>query len=149
MAQTKIDLSDNKVEQLSNEILHLSGCTYVFGQFIVQSGSTLSILPNHGIGKVLTSDSGGTATWEIIPTVIIPITGATNGLGVTGKKIKLGGALTGNTTIDILTSDLYLCSSTNINRGISLNQTGNELKLSWGDAASACTASISVNDLNV
>ena len=93
MAQTKIDLSDNKVEQLSNEILHLSGCTYVFGQFIVQSGSTLSILPNHGIGKVLTSDSGGTATWEIIPTVVFPITGATNGLSVTGKKIKLGGAM--------------------------------------------------------
>jgi hypothetical protein len=149
MAQTKLDLSDNKFEQLSNEILHLSGCTHVFGQFQLESGSTLSILPNHDTGKVLTSNSGGTATWQVIPTIIIPITGATNGLGVTGKKIKLGGALTGNTTIDILTSDLYLCSSTNINRGISLNQTGNELKLSWGDATSACTASISVNDLNV
>src|ERR1035437_6943893 len=149
MAQTKIDLSDNKVEQLSNEILHLSGCTYTYGQFAFQSGSTLSILPNHGTGKVLTSNSGGTATWQVIPTVVVPITGATNGLSVTGKKIKLGGALTGNTTINILTSNLYLCSSTNINRGISLNQTVNELKLSWGDATSACTAGISVNDLNV
>jgi hypothetical protein len=149
MAQTKLDLSDNKFEQLSNEILHLSGCTHVFGQFQLESGSTLSILPNHDTGKVLTSNSGGTATWQVIPTIIIPITGATNGLSVTDKKIKLGGQLTGNTTIDILTSDLNLCSSTNINRGISLNQTGNELKLSWGDASSACTASISVNDLNV
>jgi hypothetical protein len=122
---------------------------HVYGQFQLESGSTLSILPNHDTGKVLTSNSGGTATWQFIPTVVIPITGATNGLSVTDKKIKLGGQLTGNTTIDILTSDLNLCSSTNINRGISLNQTGNELKLSWGDASSACTASISVNDLNV
>jgi hypothetical protein len=97
MAQTKLDLSDNKFEQLSNEILHLSGCTHVFGQFKLESGSTLSISSNHGTGKVLTSNSGGTATWQNID---VGIADACNGLSTNGISVCLGGYLCQDTVID-------------------------------------------------
>ncbi|MFA5207150.1 MAG: hypothetical protein WC428_00470 [Candidatus Paceibacterota bacterium] len=95
---TKLNLNSSKIEQCSGEVLNLSGCTNIFGKFEIASGATLSILANAGTGKVLTSNSGGTVTWQT------PsgggITGATNGLHVEGKNITLGGTLTGNTTID-------------------------------------------------
>jgi hypothetical protein len=141
MIDTKPNLSDGKFEQCTTDTLHLSGDTHVYGEFLIQSGGTLSILPNRGVGKVLTSDTGGTATWQVIPTVLIPITGATNGLSVTGKKIKLGGQLTGNTVVDINTKNLYLCSAINLNRSISLDQSGEQLLLSWADTGNTCNGS--------
>jgi hypothetical protein len=98
---TKIDLYDGKVEQCSGELLHLSGCTHVYGEFLIQSGGTISILNNRGTGKILTSDSGGIGTWQTIGAISGTITGATNGLSVTGQKIKLGGLLTGDTVINL------------------------------------------------
>ena len=61
---TKPNLNSGKFEQLSGETLNLSGCTNIYGRFAIGSGATLSILPNRGTGKVLTSNSGGTATWQ-------------------------------------------------------------------------------------
>jgi hypothetical protein len=63
---TKPDLTDGKFEQFSGETLSLSGNTDIFGYLIIKSGATLSILPSHGAGKVLTSDSAGKATWQIV-----------------------------------------------------------------------------------
>jgi len=140
MIDTKPNLSDNKFEQCTGDILHLSGCTHVFGQFQIQSGATISILPNRGVGKILTSNSGGTATWQI-PS----ITGADNGLSKCGYNVVLGGTLTGNTTIGASTRNLTLSSSVNSNRAICFNQSNDELKLSWGDVASACTGNVMVN----
>jgi hypothetical protein len=65
---TKPDLTDGKFEQFSGETLSLSGNTDIFGYLIIKSGATLSILPSHGAGKVLTSDSAGKATWQIVAT---------------------------------------------------------------------------------
>ena len=62
---TKPNLTDGKFEQFSGETLSLSGNTGIFGYLIIKSGATLSILPSHGVGKVLTSDSTGKATWQI------------------------------------------------------------------------------------
>ena len=74
---TKLNLSDSKFEQLSGETLSLSGTTLIFKQFTIRSGSTFTILPNHGANKVLTSDANGNASWQL------PITGGTGG-GVWG-----------------------------------------------------------------
>lgn len=65
---TKPNLKDGKFEQAQSDILHLSGGTHIYGQFLVQSGGTFSILSNAGVNKVMTSDSGGTGTWQIINT---------------------------------------------------------------------------------
>lgn len=97
---TKPNLKDGKFEQAQGDTLHLSGSTHVYGQFLIQSGGTFSILSNGGTGKVLTSGSGGTATWET-STGGGTITGATNGLSVSGKNIGLGGILNGNTIINL------------------------------------------------
>jgi len=108
---TKIDLYDGKVEQQGGEELHLSGCTYVFGQFVIQSGATISILDNAGNGKVLTSNADGLGTWQI-PSSGGEITGGTNGLCLIGHNIVLGGNLTGNTCININNFDFKLYDST-------------------------------------
>jgi hypothetical protein len=63
---TKPNLNDGKFEQSQSDSLHLSGCTHVYGEFQIQSGGTISILLNAGVGKVLTSNSGGTGTWQNI-----------------------------------------------------------------------------------
>ena len=55
---TKIKLTNDRVEQSTGTTLNLSGET------IFDSGSTLSILTNAASGKVLTSNTGGTATWQ-------------------------------------------------------------------------------------
>ena len=108
---TKIDLYNGKVEQRSDEALHLSGCTFVYGQFEIQSGATFSILDNAGNGKVLTSNVDGLGTWQI-PSLGGEITGATNGLTKSGQDVVLGGNLTGNTCININNFDFKLYDST-------------------------------------
>lgn len=95
---TKIDLYDGKVTQLSGELLHLSGCTHIYGEFLIQSGGTISILDNHGSGKIFTSDSNGVGTWQ---TYSESVTGASNGLTKCGENIVLGGTLTGDTVINV------------------------------------------------
>lgn len=72
MIDTKPNLSDSKFEQCSGDALALSGDTNVFGQFEIQDSATLSIRPNRGAGKVLTSDIDGFATWQT-PTFSVPV----------------------------------------------------------------------------
>jgi len=108
---TKLNLSDSKSEQLSGQTLSLSGNTHIYGQFIVNSGATLSILPNHGNGKVLTSDSGGIATWQQ------PVSGSTgttwgNITGVLSGQTDLQLAL--NAKLDITTFNIYTGETYNL-----------------------------------
>ncbi|HPC09444.1 MAG TPA: hypothetical protein PLN85_00020, partial [archaeon] len=60
---TKLNLNECKFEQLTTETLNLSGCTNIFGNLIIKSGGTISILDNHGMGKVFTSDDNGNGFW--------------------------------------------------------------------------------------
>jgi len=71
---TKPNLSDSKFEQFSGETLSLSGNTNIYGHFAIKSGATISILSNYGVGKILTSDSGGTGTWQ-------------NAISISGERI--------------------------------------------------------------
>lgn len=61
---TKPNFSSNKFEQCTNDTMNLSGCTQIYGTFDMESGSTLSICGDAGVGKVLTSDASGNATWQ-------------------------------------------------------------------------------------
>ena len=61
---TKPNFTSNKFEQCSGDTMNLSGCTQIFGIFDIESGATLSICDNIGVGKVLTSDASGNATWQ-------------------------------------------------------------------------------------
>jgi hypothetical protein len=65
-------------------IIYISGIT---------SGNTTAIITNYNIF------TGYTATTQ--PIIDAAITGATNGLSVSGRNIGLGGKLTGNTLIDL------------------------------------------------
>ena len=97
---TKLDLNKCKFQQISGDILNLSGTTCVFNSLKIANSGSLSILNNHAAGKVLTSDSNGIGTWQNVSGGTAgSITGATNGLSVYGKNIGLGGILTGNTSI--------------------------------------------------
>jgi hypothetical protein len=88
---TKLNLTDSKFEQLSGETLNLFGNTHIHGDFIINSGGTFSILLNHGAGKVWTSDSGGTGSWQQ------PFTGGTWGsiTGILSGQTDLQNALNG------------------------------------------------------
>jgi hypothetical protein len=141
---TKQNLNSCKFEQFAGEILNLSGCTQIFGQFDIESGATLSICNNFGQGKVLISDNQGNATWGFT------VTGYTNGLcKYDNQNVCLGGVLNNHTTIDIDTYDFKICSTENPNRSIYLDQQNNELKLCWSDAANTCCSSISINPTGV
>lgn len=63
---TKPNLSSCKFEQFSGDVLNLSGCTQIYGQFDIESGATLSICGGAGAGKVLVSSASGVATWQEI-----------------------------------------------------------------------------------
>ena len=97
---TKPNLNSSKFEQQSGDILNLSGCTHIYGQFILNSGATLSILDNYGDGKIMMSDSTGVGTWQNL--------NVGNGITMSGNTIVLGGILTGNTTINLNSNNLIL-----------------------------------------
>jgi len=65
----------------------------------ILAGNNISI-DYHTSGITINSTSEGT------------ITGATNGLSITGSKTKLGGALTGNTTLDLNVNNLTFTGTT-------------------------------------
>ena len=93
---TKPNLSNQKFEQCTGDVMNLSGNTQIFGTFDIKSGATLSICTGAVSGNVLTSDASGNATWQAAG-----ITTATNGLSVDGNNFVLGGALTGATDISL------------------------------------------------
>lgn len=61
---TKPNLSSEKFEQFSGDTLNLSGTTNFYKAITLRSGSTFTILPNKGVGKVLTSDADGIMTLQ-------------------------------------------------------------------------------------
>ena len=78
-----------------------SGITFNNGVFTIKNGAAS--------GCVLQSDASGNATWET-PSGGGTVTGATNGLTLSGADVILGGELTGNTNIGIGTHYLNICN---------------------------------------
>jgi hypothetical protein len=103
MFNTKINLSDSKSQQLSGQTLSLSGCTNISGQLTINSGATLSILPNHGSGKILTSDVNGSGTWQVAAT---PIYNLDSPSVCCVGGLCAGTILTGKTAFEILSEIL-------------------------------------------
>lgn len=124
---TKLNLNTNKFEQISTDILNLSGCTNVFGKLEMRSGSTLSILPNRGVDRILVSDSNGVGTWHINSA----ITGATNlGSGngtiftsILNKNIQLK-TLSGGTNITLTCNGNYITISSSGSGSVSSISSG-------------------------
>lgn len=79
---------------------------------------------NQAAGKVLTSDANGYATWCTGGGGGGGITTANNGLNVIGTNIRLGGALTGNTTITGAYT-LNICNSALLNTACGYQISGN------------------------
>ena len=98
---TKLDLTNDKFCQRDGGILTLSGDTYISSVGVIkystdQSGSyTTRSLVDKGYVTGLTTPLGT----RITTIEGSYLSGVTNGLTVTNRKVKLGGALTGNTTI--------------------------------------------------
>lgn len=67
--------------------------TDIAGQIAIRGGSP-------GVGKVLTSDAAGLATWENV-SVASPVTNAQSGVRLDGTIVKLGGQLLESATIPI------------------------------------------------
>lgn len=65
---TKPNFSSKKFEQCSNDIMNLSGCTQIYSMFDIETGATLTICENASVGKLLTSDATGVATWQKLGT---------------------------------------------------------------------------------
>lgn len=61
---TKPNLSCEKFEQLSGDILYLSGSTNIHGTFLIEDSGSFCVANGAGSGKVLTSDVYGKATWQ-------------------------------------------------------------------------------------
>ena len=109
--------SSGAVVFLSGTTLFLSGTTITLdsANIILYGAIMFGTIPNAGtcLNSVLVWDSG-TGEVKIVPyvsgtTVNVPITGATNGLSVTDKQIKLGGSLTGDTLITAGGNDFAVC----------------------------------------
>ncbi len=117
---TKLNLSNAKFEQLSGDTLNLSGCTGIYRKLIINSGATLSILPNRGNGKLLTSDANGNATWQSSSTTLNDdiLKYATNKYRPYSGKTEAG---TGSTSA----GKLYLGSVNPSGRTCVLNYDGN------------------------
>jgi len=75
---TKPNFSCTKFEQCATDVMNLSGCTQIYGQFHVESGATLAILDNKAAGKLLTSDADGKGTWQLLGTPSSILSTSTN-----------------------------------------------------------------------
>lgn len=109
---TRQNLTNNKYEQISTDILSLSGCTQIYGQLDIKSGGTLSISaltdgdPFTQCG--LAWDSDTKLVKKIVNNNVIY---AENGLNKVNKTVSLGGSLVHDTTIEMNSSELNFFNS--------------------------------------
>lgn len=80
---TKIILNSVNVEQINTDILSLSGATNINGSLIIESGATLTVKDNAGVGKILISDSNGILSLQMPNSTIQPYLSLSSGSTVT------------------------------------------------------------------
>ena len=92
--------------------------------------NAIRFTPNAAVGKVLTSDANGNASWQTAGAGSII---ATNGLGKTNDSVKLGGVLTENSFVR-LNSSSFTITDTGTAIAQFINQPGNPLGTALGAA---------------
>lgn len=107
---TKPNFSSNKFEQCSGDIMNLSGCTQIYGLFDIETGATLTICGNAGVGKILTSNSTGIASWEDV--AVSGITSISGGSGMNFSPITTTGEIILGTPNAILNTSIDISSGT-------------------------------------
>lgn len=111
---TKPNFSNNKFEQCVGDIMNLSGCTQIYGYLDIESGATITICDNAGIGKVLTSDATGIASWQSI-SAGQGITAISGGSGMNFSPITTTGNIVLGTPSTITTGGTNIVSGTTHN----------------------------------
>ncbi|WP_291931310.1 tail fiber domain-containing protein [Chryseobacterium sp.] len=77
----------------------------------INGNTTTTIAPNQSLQLISTGLTGAVSTWDI-SSATTGIT-ASNGLGIVGNDVRLGGILSQNTAIDYLDKALYFRSNVN------------------------------------
>ena len=93
--------------------INLTGVTVNLGGCV-----TLKTAPATLVANILTYNASTGEISQTVPSNIVGITGATNGIGTSGQKVCLGGALIAGTSI---TGDFALCLGTAASRLASLD----------------------------
>ena len=125
---TKLNLNNEGFCQTNDSVLALSGCTYIISTGRLKYCTDQSSLyvarsvVDAGFVTGLTSPMGT----RICTIENLYFTGVTNGITLSGKKVKLGGALTGNTTITGAHS-LSLCNGALLNTQCGYQISGNTI----------------------
>ena len=113
---TKIELSNGKYYQLTGDTLSLSGMTYLGKAQYLQDLSInfvdRSLIDKQYLDYRLVTFSGSSSTL---------VSGATNGLTLLNKAIKLGGNLTNNTDIDTTTNTFRIGELSNFGPYLSID----------------------------
>lgn len=104
---TKPNFNSGKFEQCSGDIMNLSGCTQIYGIFDIESSATLTICDNAGVGKILTSNANGIATWQAGG-----ITAISGGSGMNFSPITTTGEIILGTPSAILNTSIDVSSGT-------------------------------------
>ncbi len=103
--------------------------------------NAIRFTPNAAVGKVLTSDANGNASWQTAGAGSII---ATNGLGKTNDSVKLGGVLTENSFVR-LNSSSFTITDTGTSIAQFINQPGNSLGTALGAAPVTQTFTVIAN----
>jgi hypothetical protein len=97
MIDTKPNFDSSKFEQCNGDIMKLSGCTQIYGNLDIETGATFTIYTNAGVGKYLTSDATGVATWQTPST--------SSGVGTLQEVTDSGNTTTNSVVIGDSTSN--------------------------------------------
>lgn len=104
---TKPNFNSGKFEQCSGDIMNLSGCTQIYGIFDIEESATLTICENAGVGKILTSNASGIATWQAGA-----LTAISGGSGMNFSPITTTGEIILGTPSAILNTSIDVSSGT-------------------------------------
>jgi len=121
---TKPNFSSNKFEQCSGDIMNLSGCTQIYGKFDIETGATLTICNDAGVGKILTSNSTGIATWQ--DAAVGGITSISGGSGMNFSPITTSGEIVLGTPNAIINTSTDVSSGTTHHHAFSASTFVNE-----------------------
>ena len=132
----------------------------------INGNSTMTVAPNQSLQLISTGLTGSASTWEVLGNNSSPAANitASNGLGVVGTDVRLGGTLSQNTAIDYADKALYfrsnnagfgLTAMSNTNAGTNAatllqftNDVGNALNIFLNSSTRAADGGINAATIN-